>query len=151
MSDLVTKACKLAMQYHAGQMYGKYAYHHHLEEVAKYVKEIHRKGLFGSVALDKDVLIAVAYLHDILEDTDISWSLLLNEVGEDVFDAVASLTKMIEAETYEQYINSVKRNAYAHIVKIADTWANLDNSWKAGHTGRIKKYTNQLNLLLEGL
>lgn len=48
----------------------------------------------------------------------------------------------------QDYIKKVMSNHYTRAVKIADTYANLHNSWKAGNVKRIRKYTEQLNLLL---
>lgn len=143
-------ACKLAMKHHAGQMYGKYSYMLHLEEVAGHVKDIVRKGLFKCLGLDRETLICLAYLHDILEDTDCSVIEADSVLADDTaLKALALLSKNYAGCSYEEYITLIKENRYARIVKIADTWANLDNSWKAGNTKRIAKYTKQLNMLLE--
>ena len=148
--DRIELACKLAMKHHAGQMYGKYSYMLHLEEVAGHVKDIVRKGLFKCLGLDRETLICLAYLHDILEDTDCSIIEVDSVLADDTaIKALALLSKNIEIRSHEEYIAGIKTNRYARIVKIADTWANLDNSWKAGNTRRIAKYTKQLNMLLE--
>jgi len=149
MTTKTKAACKLAMKYDAEQMYGKYPYTHHLEEVAKYTKEIHRKGLFGSKDLDKDLLLAVAYCHDIYEDTQVSLIELEEAIGYAGLETVLMLSKNWCPCSYELYIKSIKLWCISRIVKIADTWANLENSWKAGEVKRIAKYTKQLNMLLE--
>lgn len=142
-------ACKLAMKYHAGQMYGKYSYMLHLEEVAGHVKDIVRKGLFQCLGLDREALICLAYLHDIIEDTDCSFEEPAKILEVEPMKALYLLSKNMGGCTYEEYVARIKANRYARIVKIADTWANLDNSWKDGNTKRIAKYTKQLNMLLE--
>lgn len=147
--DRIELACKLAMKHHAGQMYGKYSYMLHLEEVAGYVKDIVRKGLFNCLGLERETLICLAYLHDIIEDTPCSFTELGGILEMEGIEALCHLSKNLGGCTYESYIGRIRRNRYARIVKIADTWANLDNSWKAGNTKRIAKYTKQLNMLLE--
>jgi len=147
--ERIELACKLAMKHHAGQMYGKYSYMLHLEEVAGHVKDIVRKGLFKCLGLDRETLICLAYLHDIIEDTPCTFEELAGILELECVDAIKLLSKNIEIRSHEEYIASIKTNRYARIVKIADTWANLDNSWKAGNTKRIAKYTKQLNMLLE--
>lgn len=150
MDDRMTRACKLAMKHHAGQMYGKYSYMYHLEEVAGHVKDIVRKGLFGVLGLDRDAILCIAYLHDILEDTDCKVEKIAEILNrQEYVEAVLLLTKDTKATTYEKYLDNVKGNPYARIVKIADTWANLNNSFKAGDVKRITKYSKQLQILLE--
>lgn len=142
-------ACKLAMKHHAGQMYGKYSHMLHLEEVAGHVKDIVRKGLFQCLGLDRETLICLAYLHDISEDTACNLDDVAVFLELDALAALSLLSENLSISPYETYIARIKTNRYARIVKIADTWANLDNSWKAGNTRRIAKYTKQLNMLLE--
>ena len=48
---------------------------------------------------------------------------------------------------YEKYIQNIKDNNLACLVKIADTRANLIQSTKDGDDKRIAKYTKQLRLL----
>lgn len=146
-STLISRAASFAVEKHGRQMYGKYPYSYHLIEVADNVKEMHRKNLFGFGGLDKNVLIQIAYLHDVLEDTDVEYIELCEEFGIEISSRCLLLSKK-ENPVYEEYIKKVMSDPYSHAVKIADTYANLHNSWKAGNIKRIKKYTDQLNLLL---
>jgi len=56
----------------------------------------------------------------------------------------------VEGESYEYYIEKVKSDEVAWIVKIADTRCNLRQSILDDNKGRIVKYAKQL-MLLEGL
>lgn len=91
---------------------------------------------------------AVAYLHDILEDTTYTEEQLRATFPEEIADAVVAITK-VEGEVYAEYIAKVKANALAHKVKIHDTLCNLTESVRKMQKGRIMKYTTQLQLLVE--
>lgn len=142
----ITAAIRLASRYHGDQLYGEYPYTYHLQEVSDKVIEIRRKGLFDSDMLDEDTLRVIAYLHDIVEDTNISRH-ELEVFGGCVVNAVLRLTKR-RGVSYNAYINAILSDPYAKTVKIADTWANLNNSITIGHVSRIAKYSTQLNLLI---
>lgn len=70
----------------------------------------------------------VGWLHDIVEDTKISFiDLEREEIPEYLIEAIAAITK-IPREPYEQYIERVKGNKIALSVKIADMRHNCDLS-----------------------
>jgi (p)ppGpp synthase/HD superfamily hydrolase len=87
-------------------------------------------------------------LHDILEDTDCTEDILIQEVGKDVTKFVVALTKR-EGEAYEDYIHRVREFHYSKEVKIHDTLCNLTESIKSDSAYRVKKYANQLKVLVE--
>lgn len=132
--DIVTRAREFAIQYHGDQKYGDKPYVYHLDKVASYVGNAHFK------------VQVVAYLHDVLEDTDCDYETVAFNFGEDVAYAVELLTKFPDYE-YNAYISDIKTNGMAHAVKIADTKANLAQSVLDGNKGRIVKYAKQLVLL----
>lgn len=63
---------------------------------------------------------AVAYLHDVIEDTELTLE-DLREYGfsEEVLKAVDVITKK-KGQDYQTYLNSVKENKLARVVKLAD-------------------------------
>jgi (p)ppGpp synthase/HD superfamily hydrolase len=135
MNDsLVDKARHIALKAHTGQLRKdkKTPYFNHVEQVAKNVKPQEEK------------YIAAAYLHDVVEDTDLS-SKDLSDAGvpDDVVEAVLLLTKF-NYQPYEKYIEAIKGNVIAKAVKIADMSANLndDPSFK-----QVIKYTRYLEYL----
>lgn len=77
----------------------------------------------------------VAYLHDVVEDTDFSIE-NLKQYGfnRDVIDALKMLTHD-KGEPYDEYIAKIKTNEIAKTVKLADLEHNSD-------LGRLKKITN---------
>jgi len=87
--------------------------------------------------------IITAYLHDILEDTDTTLDELRGlGLDEDTVRSVIVLTK--GCEPYKEYIERVKRNYCARVVKMADLKDNMDitrlNRLSARDIERIKKY-----------
>lgn len=67
----------------------------------------------------------VALLHDVVEDTEITFEYLEHEgFSEEVVTAVKAITRELE-ETYNDYLLRVARNELAYKVKLADM---LDNS-----------------------
>ena len=93
-------------------------------------------------------LIAVAWLHDTLEDIFVIKTTLYYRFGDEIADAVVSVTK-VKGESYSNYIDRVKGNSLGLKVKIADTLCNLEESIRIQDERRIKKYAKQLQLLTE--
>jgi (p)ppGpp synthase/HD superfamily hydrolase len=131
-------AWALAEKYHAGQMYGKFAYTKHLHDVAARVQD----------ATTDERLQVVAVLHDILEDTACTLEILRLLFEDNIVDAVDALTKRVD-DTKESYIAKVRLNQMATTVKIHDTLCNLTESVNRGDVKRIIKYADQLKRLVE--
>ena len=69
---------------------------------------------------------AVAYLHDVIEDTELTLEDLHEyEFSKEVIEAVDIITKK-KGEDYQSYLNSVKKNKLARAVKLADLCHNSD-------------------------
>ncbi|MDR0922038.1 MAG: HD domain-containing protein [Lactobacillales bacterium] len=86
----------------------------------------HPKTVAGFVSLETEK--AAAYLHDVLEDTDITADDLINQgIPVEVVQAVQILTKQ-KNQNYEEYLKLVKKNPIARIVKMADLRHNSDLS-----------------------
>ena len=69
---------------------------------------------------------AVAYLHDVIEDTELTLE-DLREYGfsEEVLKAVDVITKE-KGQDYQTYLYSVEENKLARVVKLADLRHNSD-------------------------
>lgn len=82
-------------------------------------------------------LAIVAYLHDVIEDTKATYLDLANEVNipADCLEAIHLLTKE-QGQTYQQYLEKIRQNELARLVKIADLIHNSD--WT-----RLKKITQR--------
>jgi len=138
-------AVSLARKYHAGQKYGTRDYVEHLFSV----RDAALDNMDDVKGVHASVVVIVAILHDILEDTECTYEELVETFGEGVAESVACLTK-VGGESYEYYIEKVKSDEVAWIVKIADTRCNLRQSILDDNKGCIVKYAKQL-MLLEGL
>lgn len=111
---MLEKAKAIACQAHEGQRdkVGR-PYIHHLRRVSEAVTTEEEK--------------AVAWLHDVVEDT--AWTILdLEEhFPSGVIDALDAISRR-EGETYFDYIHRVWTNAVARRVKVADLHDNMDLS-----------------------
>ena len=94
---------------------------------------------------------AVALLHDVLEDSDITVAdLLAYGLSNEVVTAVQTLTKK-KGQSYQDYLGKVKSNNLARVVKLADLKHNSDLSRlkTVSNTDyeRVKKYKNAIRYL----
>jgi hypothetical protein len=79
-----------------------------------------------SYNFNEDNEIIVAFLHDVIEDTNITLEQLKKEgFNDEVLVALDAITKR-ESESYDQFIDRVKENPIALKVKMADLRDNMD-------------------------
>ena len=101
-------------------------------------------------AVDGEYAKTVAYLHDIVEDTDATFEWLASQgFPVEVVEAVDAITRR-EGETYGDYIARVGRNRLARAVKIADLKHNLDPSRRGATEAMRGRYSEAL-AELEGI
>ena len=112
---VVDLAQEMAEKAHKGQKYGDKPYTTHLADVASRVE--------GSRAK------VVAWLHDVVEDTDTPLDMVSVTFGRVVGLAVDYLTKR-DDEEYMTYINRVNTFPLARAVKIADLESNIEAGGK---------------------
>jgi (p)ppGpp synthase/HD superfamily hydrolase len=73
-------------------------------------------------------VVATAWLHDVIEDTkETAESLLAKGIPEGVVDAVTALTRA-SFTTYGEYLNRVRANEIAKMVKVVDMIHNLSSN-----------------------
>lgn len=94
---------------------------------------------------------AVALLHDVIEDSDVTaGDLLAAGLPDEVVTAVQILTKKKD-QSYQEYLEKVKSNNLARVVKLADLKHNSDLSRLKSITNtdyeRVKKYKNAIHYL----
>ena len=120
--DIVLGAKKFAQEKHKNQKRkdGVTLYSDHLEGVVNRLKNL------GIV--DKDVLCA-AWLHDTIEDTDVTFDQINERFGREVAVIVLSLTKdqkIPKKDRETQYTNQLKDGSFqTKIIKLCDISANL--------------------------
>jgi len=130
----------LSVMLHRDQKYGDNDYFKgHVEKVASSLEPINE----GDKVTDADV--AVAYLHDVVTETQATLR-DLRDLGLDLsmVDSVDALTRR-ECEPYTDYIDRVKKNRSARIVKRAELlhYLSARNEW-ASVRSRYKKALVQL-------
>lgn len=102
--------------------------------------------------MDTDIEKAVAYLHDVVEDTKISFD-DLKEYGfpNQIIEAVKALTKQ-KNESYDVYIDRVINNPIAKKVKLADMKHNSDitriKNPSQKDYDRCQKYLDKIQYLI---
>ncbi len=128
--DLVTRARELATKAHEGQMYGDSQYMVHPEAVASHFEDEYHK--------------AVALLHDVIEDTPVTFGLLKDQFPPEVAFAVLELTRQKD----EPYFDYIDRIVYplAVDVKLADLEENLKNRPRKTKRSRYLKAQELLGI-----
>lgn len=128
MSELITKAKEFAIEQHTRinhlRKYTKQPYHNHLKAVAEIVSDV----------TDDESLIAAAWLHDIVEDTEVTHSEVEDLFGKEVADVVYELTDKSTLEDGNRALrkrkdreNLSKASNGAKLVKLADLMDNTDD------------------------
>lgn len=112
-SDIEDRALRYAIEMHAGQTdKAGESYIAHVMRVA------------DSVGVNP-MIRAIAYLHDVVEDTDATIDDVCERFGYDVSEIVDKLTRRKD-ESYEDYIKRLSSSHRARIVKIADLVDNMN-------------------------
>lgn len=148
---VVEHAYDLATQAHLGQKRDGY-------EEEPFIQHPLRVALIlaDEVGRTDTTLLAVALLHDVVEDTPVPESTIRDAFGDTVADAVMALTKswkMAEAKdgkkrqaTEEQedaYYAGIMANEYARFVKCADRTDNLRSLVDLNDERRWAKYVKE--------
>jgi (p)ppGpp synthase/HD superfamily hydrolase len=123
---MINRAKTIAIAAHSGQSYGPFPYSIHLAAV----EEVISRFGFGHLVS----LRAAAWLHDVLEDTDLNIETLRMEFGTRVAEAVFAVTdgegdnrKERKAKVYAK----IRQNGDdALIIKLADRIANVEAGGK---------------------
>lgn len=155
MTDKLQLAKLLSVHLHQNQRYGGYPYFEtHIMTVYNKVFDVVYNPLTILGGYSGEDAEIVAYLHDVLEDSDFESEMIEMLFGSDIAHALCLLSKSymyggkrVKALSYESYIEDIISDPLALIVKICDTKANLEQSMLDGNEKRITKYTKQLQML----
>ena len=148
-TDIILGAKKFAQEKHKNQKRkdGVTPYSDHLEGVVNRLKNLG--------VTDKDVLCA-AWLHDIIEDTDVTFDQINERFGREVAEIVLSLSKdqnILKKDREVQYINQLKDASFqTKIIKLCDISANLKDLAsapisKTQKNKQIKKILHYLRII----
>jgi len=111
------RAMEFAANYHTGLRKDKITPEfHHQVSVTSYLRTL-------PALVKQEEVLAVGFLHDIVEDYDISLKVINSEFGEVVSKAVKLLSKRIGGENItdiEGYFEAMSKNDIASVVKGAD-------------------------------
>ena len=137
-SHMMEKARKFAIERHGVQKYGDYPYSFHLDAVANIASE------YG------DEAITIAYLHDVVEDTQTTIDEIETEFGRLISQCVHVLTdepgadrKERKAKTYAKMSKVSGELELALIVKAADRLANFRSCVAQNNIERLKTYIKE--------
>lgn len=149
MKDQVQLAKEIATKAHDGQFRwdGKTPYIAHPAAIAKAVAASYNSVHFPHFVIHAT---AVAWLHDVVEDTAISFH-DLDEAGvhPEVIAAVDAITKR-DGEDYLEYLLRVKINEIARVVKIEDIRNNMSDLDRKKKKSMYEKYQLALYILNGG-
>ena len=123
----VKEAAYLAISLHGMQNYDGFPYYYHLEQVVDVLEE------FG---FTDDKFKIAGYLHDVMEDTAISYNDIKKQFGFEVAEIVYCVTDELgrnRKERKEKTYPKIASNPDAVIVKLADRIANMRNSIQKNH------------------
>jgi (p)ppGpp synthase/HD superfamily hydrolase len=135
---MIERARQFAMKWHADQQYGDQPYLYHLQQVAQILHK------YGETAQ------AIAYLHDVVEDTSVSIDELRNEFGQLIAACVSICTdepgatrKERKSLTYQKMATVEGELELALIVKAADRLANMKSCIKNNHQRLLETYRQE--------
>lgn len=127
--------------HHQGQKYGDQDYFG--AHILKVVQSLKSSG--ASL-----LAIQVGYLHDVVEDTEVTIDEICGVFALEVAEAVDAITKR-EGESRNEYLKRCLKNPVARFVKLHDAWCNLNQSVASADAKRIRKYSNTVQCMLRGV
>ncbi len=132
MSSSIEKARLFAIKAHANQKYGDLPYEYHLSKVAEKLAENAEGDTLG------EAVLVAGWLHDVIEDTPITFDNLFREFGRHVARIVFACSDEPGKNRRERHertypkLKAAGREAIA--VKLADRIANVEHSLKHNHS-----------------
>jgi guanosine-3',5'-bis(diphosphate) 3'-pyrophosphohydrolase len=139
MHDQIKKAREFALKAHTTQTYGGiYPYYKHLEDVYNILTK------FGfNEDRDLDILVA-SFLHDTIEDTNVSYTDLKKAFDENIAEIVYCMSDEMgrnRKEKKEKTYPKIRSNPKSVILKVADRIANVEfsSTQTSGHIDMYRK------------
>lgn len=135
--ELYSKAVDWAMEAHKDQKYGPDPYSHHLKDVQAV---LFRFGFSPDKDDQSKRLTIAAWLHDIIEDTQVTYDDVKREMGQEIADLVYAVTNEPGANRAERHAKTypkIKAHPEAIILKLADRIANTEQSVRTFFTSDL--------------
>jgi GTP diphosphokinase / guanosine-3',5'-bis(diphosphate) 3'-diphosphatase len=122
LSNLEELAGEYAKKYHSGQLRKDLItpYHEHCFAVAEYVKEYAKK--YPNLNINEET-IAIALLHDTIEDTSATYKDIENNFGNTVAEGVLKLTRDCSRSDYKIKIKNSSDEI--KLIKLCDVLHNI--------------------------
>jgi (p)ppGpp synthase/HD superfamily hydrolase len=138
MDDLVARAKDYAVRAHGAQTHGNRPIVLHLDTVSKILIPYGREAQ------------TIGYLHDVVEDTEVSREDISREFGEFIAECVSILTDEDDPKREHRKAGANRRLAevkpehvLALVVKVADRLANLQSCVEQGSTSLLASYKKE--------
>lgn len=135
----------IALEAHGEQKYGPHQYSKHLEDVIKCLERFGFNSRNAASSSMIEDIICAAWLHDVVEDTEISLARIEEQLGFSVMDIVARVTDENaptrderKALTYPK----IRGHFGATVVKLADRISNVKASW-SDNQYQFQKYCEE--------
>lgn len=146
MSKLLDQAKDLATQYHSNQK-------------RKFLNTPYINHPIGVVELLKgwgvknEKWLIVAYLHDMLEDTDVPHDLIKQLFGNSTYNHIKDLSHLDKEQQKADWLRNLAEKAkdYIVIIKMADRIHNVYDFIKSGKADYALKYWNKATSLVNRL
>lgn len=146
--DLIIKARDFAIENHrrTGQLYDGLPYSIHLIGTVAFA---HRFDYLLKCEDDVDDAICAAWIHDIIEDTGLTFNNVRKILGDRIAALATNLTTNIHGKTREEraddaYYARVKSDELSIFVKIADRLSNMYHSFNYGNKAMYERYKAEL-------
>lgn len=147
------KTYKFAAQAHVGQFF-KGTNLPYLVHIGLVAMEL-IAALSEDRQLNGDLALQCALLHDVIEDTSVTFDIILSEFGIDVANGVLALTKNNELPKEDRIMDSIHRILLQPkeigMVKLADRITNLSPPPVTWTEEKINYYRNEAKLIQEQL
>jgi (p)ppGpp synthase/HD superfamily hydrolase len=141
--NIVEKARAFALARHGDQKYGEKPYSDHLQAVCNALRNF---------ANPRNTMLAAAWLHDVLEDTETTREELTAEFGKEVTDLVWAVTgddKLSRGESTKLTIQKLKAHPRAALLKLADRYANVSASLEEKKVKYLTMYVKEHKQYME--
>lgn len=135
-TDKIEKARVFAIRAHGKQKYEDQPYEYHLRQVEELAKDFE---------LSENVRVA-AWLHDVLEDTDVFFEDVMVAFGIKVFDLVNSVTNEgggNRKDRLQRTYQKIRRNPEAVALKLCDRIANVRACIHFSNNKLMKMYVKE--------
>ena len=140
--NILDKAIMVADILHCKQKYDDGDYIEHLKLTAK--------TLLDHYPTASEDLLAAAYLHDSIEDTQMKYSLIKKYFNENVADIVYRVTDELGTNRKERILATypkIRGHMDATLIKLADRLANVNAAIGYDNRGFIKMYQQEFNTM----